>query len=80
MYDMGKTLTVRTSDKLEKALRDRADEAGLSLSELVREILESAVAERPLGERIAHLMRPLEPSSRPLTDWQRQLRERNWRE
>ena len=61
------------------SLEQRAKGLGKTVSELVREILEEAVADRPLGQRTAHVKGRLElPAS---TDsWQRQLKERNWRD
>ena len=75
---MSKTLTVRTEDELHEALRARAAARGKTVSQLVREILEEAVAERPIGSRAGHLAGRLDL---PADDdvWRRELRERNWR-
>ena len=76
---MGTTLTLRTTEELRTTLEQRARDLGKSVSELVREILEEAVADRSLGQRTGHVKGRLElPDS---TDsWQRQLKERNWRD
>jgi hypothetical protein len=75
---MGETLSVRTGEALRRALKRRADSLGKTVSELVREILEEAVAERPLGERTRHLKGQL-GLPKPTEEWRRQLEERNWR-
>lgn len=75
---MGTTLTVRTGSELRRALQSRAKSAGKTVSELVREILEEAVAERPMAERTAHVRGRLE-LSQPTDEWRKQLRQRNWR-
>ena len=76
---MSKTLTVRTDDSLREALRRRAAARGKTISDVVREILEEALIERPLGLRAGHLKGRL---NRPAGDddpWRKQLRESNWR-
>ncbi len=72
------TLTVRTDKRLRQALEDRAQSAGKTLSELVREILKEAVTERPVAERAGHVKGRLNLPA-PSEDWRRQIRERNWR-
>ena len=52
---MSKTLTVRTDDALHEALRNRTEAQGKAVSEVVREILEDALTERPLASKIGHL-------------------------
>jgi hypothetical protein len=49
------TLTIRTDEALREALQKQADVQGNTVSELAREILAEAVAERPLAESIGHL-------------------------
>ena len=73
------TITVRTDSSLRAALLDRAETQGKTLSELVREILEGAVLDRPLGGRIGHLKVRLSLSSSANEDWRKRLRDRNWR-
>ena len=55
MSYMSKTLTIRTDDSLREALDQRAANQGKTVSEVVREILEQALVERPLASRIEHL-------------------------
>jgi hypothetical protein len=76
---MSTTITIRTDPELRDALRRRAAEEGLSLSELLRSILEREVSRGPLGSRVGHLRGKLELSRRNEEPWRRELRERNWR-
>jgi len=80
-YDvyMGTTITVRASDELRNALARKAAAGGKTVSELVREILEAAVAERPLESRVGHLRGRLGAGGSERDAWRRRLRERNWR-
>lgn len=77
---MTTTLTVRLDEKVKRELDERARLRRKSVSALVREILDEAVAERPLGERIGHLAGRLELSEAPEDDWARTIREHNWRQ
>ena len=75
---MRKTIAVRVDASLERALEERARASGATISEVVRETLREALAERPLAERIGHLrgsVRMREGGD----PWRRALRERNWR-
>lgn len=76
---MSKTLTIRTDETLREALARRAASQGKTVSEVVREILEQALAERPLESRIGHLRGGLRLPEEPSDAWRKQLRERNWR-
>lgn len=76
---MSTTLTVRTDEGLRRALQRRAETEGKTVSGLVREILEEAVAERPMAARVSHLKGSLDLPSHPKDPWRRRLRERNWR-
>jgi len=76
---MSTTLTVRADESLREALLQRAKAQGKTLSEVVREILESAVTERPLGDRIGHLRGRLHLSASAAEPWRDRLRDRNWR-
>jgi plasmid stability protein len=74
------TLTVRTDEALREALRVRAAAQGKTVSQLVQEILEDAVRERPASVRSSHLRGRLDLREEPEDDpWREQLRERNWR-
>ncbi len=52
---MSTTLTVRLEDKQRQALEKRAVALGKSMSEVVRDILERALAEEPISARAGHL-------------------------
>jgi plasmid stability protein len=73
------TLTIRTDETLREALAKRAALQGKTVSELAREILSEAVAERPLGERTGHLRGQLDLGSAGADLWRQHLKERNWR-
>ena len=76
---MSTTLTVRTDDRLREALTRKAETLGKTVSQLVREILEDAIVERPMAGRIGHLRGALRLNRRDPDPWAKQLRERNWR-
>ena len=77
---MSTTVTVRLDDSLRDALEVRAQATGSTISEVVRDTLREALAERPLGERIGHLKGILELEVDVDDDpWRRQIQERNWR-
>ena len=78
MYDMSNTITIRADQSLRKALAKRAEAEGKSVSEVVRDILESALVERPLSERVGRIRGSLRVSESTAA-WQRRIRERNWR-
>jgi plasmid stability protein len=52
---MRTTLTIRLASGEREALATRAAQAGISVSELVREILRRALAERSVTARAGHL-------------------------
>ncbi len=76
---MSTTITIRTDDELRRRLEERAEAAGTSISALVRQILEAAVSERPLGRRAEALRGRLQVSEDARRSWRSSLRERNWR-
>ncbi|MCY3764573.1 MAG: ribbon-helix-helix protein, CopG family [Gemmatimonadetes bacterium] len=76
---MNTTLTVRTDRTMREALEERAQAQGLTVSELVRRLLEEAISERPLAQRVGHLKGRLELSDPGGDAWRNRLRERNWR-
>ena len=72
-------LTVRIDHKLRQGFQARAREMGKTVSELVRDLLESALSEEPISARAGHLKGRLSlPKPEPGS-----LRERlianNWR-
>lgn len=78
MYDMRKTITIRTDRRMREALERRAEESGSSMSEVVRSILEEALVDRPLEERVGHLRGAIALDASDV-GWRDRLRERNWR-
>lgn len=77
---MSTTLTIRTDEALREALAKRASAQGKTLSEVAREILRSALEERPLEERTSHLKGRLRLDQKQTEAWRRSLRARNWRD
>ena len=64
---------------MRQALEKRAKAQGLTVSELVRRLLEEAISERPMAQRAGHLKGRLELSDPGSDPWRKHLRERNWR-
>jgi hypothetical protein len=79
MYDMRKTITIRADRALRALLEERAAATRQSLSDVVREILEKALAVRTMGERIGHLRGSFSRRPVPTDSWSREIRSRNWR-
>jgi hypothetical protein len=75
---MRSTITIRADAALRDALGKRAKSEKKTVSEVVREILEDALVERPLAERVGRTRGSLKIAE-GLSAWQRQIRERNWR-
>ena len=75
---MRTTITVRADQDLREALAGRAALEGKTISAIVREILQEALAERALGDRAAHLRGKLAIEG-DNDEWRGRLRERNWR-
>ena len=76
---MRTTLTIRTDKALRDALVRRARAQGKTLSQLVREILEAALAERRLATRAGHLRGRLMLREQATEPWRESLRRHNWR-
>jgi predicted transcriptional regulator len=75
---MDKTLTIRLDSDKDEALTRRAEALGKTRSELVRDLIDKAVSDQPLGRRLGHLKGGVElPRTR--SGWRRELKERNWR-
>ena len=85
MYDkrvttwlMGRTLTLRLAREQHQALTRRAKATGTTRSAWVRDVIDKALADRPLGHRVGHLKgRVGLPRAR--SGWRRELKDRNWR-
>ena len=76
---MSTTITIRTDDALRKALVQKAESQGTTLSALIRALLEAAVGETSLESRVGHLKGRLRLSGGGGESWRERLRERNWR-
>jgi plasmid stability protein len=76
---MSTTLTIRTDERLRAALEERARLHGKSVSQVAREILTSALEQRPLGLRTGYLKGRLRLAEDRPESWRAALRERNWR-
>lgn len=76
---MSTTITLRADEALREALARKAAVSGKTISGLVREILEDALIDRPIGVRAGHLKGRLKLSRTTPARWRKQLRERNWR-
>ncbi len=77
---MEKTLTIRLDADQQRRLGQTAKMLGKSVSELVREILQHALAERAVATKAGHLRGSLSLKPSPRDPWARKLKERNWRE
>lgn len=75
---MSTTLTVRIDARQQKALARRAAARRISVSAVVREILDGALDERPMGERTGALRGSL-TLPEPKDAWRKLIRSRNWR-
>ena len=76
---MSTTISIRAEDSLREALARKAAVSGKTVSALVRDILEEALAARALSVRAGHLKGSLELPRKPSEPWRRNLRQRNWR-
>ncbi len=75
---MDKTLTIRLNHAQHYALTARAKVLGKTRSDVVRELIDNGLEERPLGRRIGHLKGCLDVPP-PKSGWPRRIKERNWR-
>ena len=76
---MSTTITIRADEPLREVLDKKAAASGKTVSELVREILEQALAETPLHFRAGHLKGRLRLPRKSSEPWRGRLRQRNWR-
>ena len=75
---MDRTLTLRLDREQDQALTRRVKAAGTTRSAWVRDIIDKALADLPLGSRVGHLRGRVElPRAR--SAWRRELKDRNWR-
>ena len=76
---MSTTITIRADESLREALAARAAQSGKTVSQLVREILEKALEDRPLRYQAGHLKGKLRLAENRSDAWRQRLRGRNWR-
>ncbi len=79
LYYMSTTLTIRAAEALREALAKRAKHQGKNVSEVIREILQAALDERPLEARVGQLKGRLRLPRKPAEPWRARLRKQNWR-
>ncbi len=75
---MDKTLTIRLDRSQDERLVARSKLTGKTRSQLVRELIDQGLEERPLARRIAHLRGRLDVPV-PKAGWPKQIKNRNWR-
>ena len=73
-----RTLTIRLDEVQDEALTGRARALGKTRSELVRDLIDQAISDQPVGQRAGHLKGRV-ALPRGGTGWRRALKERNWR-
>ena len=76
---MTTTLTFRLPTNLRAKLRQRAKLQGKSESELMRELVHRELQNRTMGERIGHLKGTLSLKGAKMDEWQKSIKENNWR-
>ena len=60
-------------------LRQKAKLLGKTESAFIREVLDREIDSRPMGERIGHLKGVLSFKGAKMDDWQKSIKENNWR-
>lgn len=75
---MERTLTIRLDKGQDEALTGRARALGKTRSELVRDLIDQAISDKPIGGRAGHVKGRVE-LPRTSAGWRRALKERNWR-
>jgi predicted DNA-binding protein len=75
---MEKTITVRLDRQQDEALTRLAKTLGKTRSAVVREVLEQALSERSVAERVGHLKGTVQ-LPKPKDAWAKHLRKENWR-
>ena len=81
---MSTTLTIRTDEGMRRDLEEIARARKETVSQVAREILRSALTQRPFAERTGHLrgqlaLGPQEVESQKSDPWRREIAERNRR-
>jgi hypothetical protein len=76
---MKTTVTVRLTEWQAKAIAEASRRLGRNTSDIVRDALEAALAERTIAERAGHYNGVLKLPKADRPGWRGQLRDRNWR-
>jgi hypothetical protein len=76
---MSPTLTFRLSESQRKRLLRKAASLGVTVSEFLRELLNHALDDRPLGQRVAHVTGSLRLAKNQPDAWAENIRKQNWR-
>lgn len=76
---MSTTLTIRLPDDLRTELESRAAARTVTVSELVRSILENALSTSPLRDRAGEFRGRLAAGEEDQDAWRSEIRDRNWR-
>ena len=75
---MDRTLTLRLDGEQDRAVTRRARATGKTRSAWVRDVIDRALEEGPLGRRVNHLKGRV-GLPRAKSGWRRELKDRNWR-
>ncbi|HSC28491.1 MAG TPA: ribbon-helix-helix protein, CopG family [Vicinamibacterales bacterium] len=76
---MKTTITVRLDARQANAVTQAARRTGRSVSDVVRDALDSALTERTIAARAGHVRGRLRLPRRARSRWRETIRERNWR-
>jgi hypothetical protein len=79
LLSMTTTLTFRLPAAARAKLRQRAKFLGKSESQLMRELVHREFQPRKMGERIGHLKGTLSFKGAKMDEWQKSIKENNWR-
>lgn len=77
-WGVNRTLTIRLDEEQDEALAGRAHGLGKTKSELVRDLIDQAISNQPMGRRVGHVKGRV-ALPRAHAGWRRALKERNWR-
>ena len=75
---MKATISVRVEKEMHDALKVRAKHSKVSVSSLVRNLLEDELSRKTILERCSHVIGKLDITI-PSEDWRKSIHKRNWR-
>jgi len=76
---MNTSVTIRLTAGKRAKLRQKARLLGKTESAFIRDLLDREIAPRPMGERIGHLKGVLSFKGAKMDEWQKSIKENNWR-